>query len=95
MTIEAIYVAFWQAFTQAEDGTYNGSFKDSLGELIPYVDNTLEGTGLSEIPPNLIFDNLEVYLGITTDEVDKDTLFIYTYDDMKYGKDTNLPGDRS
>lgn len=95
MTIEAIYVAFWQAFTQAEDGTYNGSFKDSLGELIPYVDNTLEGTGLSEIPPNLIFENLEVYLGITTDEVDKDTLFIYTYDDMKYGKDTNLPGDRS
>lgn len=95
MTIEAIYVVFWQDFTKDENGVYNGSFKDSWGELIPYVDDTLEGTGLSEIPPNLIFENLEVYLGITTDEVDKDTLFIYTYDDMKYGKDTNLPGERS
>lgn len=92
-SVEGIYIAFWQDFTN-ENGNIIGSFRDSYGELIPYVDDTLEGTGLSEIPPNIIFDNLEVYIGISTDEVDKDTLFIYTYDDMKYGRDTTAPGER-
>ena len=92
-SVEGIYIAFWQDFTN-ENGNIIGSFRDSYGELIPYVDDTLAGTGLSEIPPNIIFENLEVYIGISTDEVDKDTLFIYTYDDMKYGRDTTAPGER-
>mgnify|MGYP003501879049 CR=1 FL=1 len=38
------------------------------------------------MPENIILSNLQVYSGVSLDEVGKDTLFVYTYDDLTYGQ---------
>ena len=83
--IDAIYIAFWQDFKKDTVNNFEGSFKNAYGELIEWDDGS---------PANIIFTDLEVYSGISVDEVNTDTLYIYTYDNLTYGSASTLPGER-
>lgn len=58
----------------------NWNFKANNGELISYQDSI---TG-EKLPPNILFSNLNLYLGLTADELTDDKVFLYSYDDALY-----------
>ena len=53
------------------------NFFDYVGTQIPY----------NNIPPNIIFSGLEVYLGLSTDEINEEKVYLYTHDPLEYGED--------
>lgn len=70
ISLEEIEIYFWQDF----------DFQDEQRVLIPWED---EFRGV--VPPNLFLSNFNVYLGLTTDDINDERVFLYTYDDVKYG----------
>ncbi len=70
ISLEEIEIYFWQDF----------NFQDEQRELIPWED---EFRGV--VPPNLFLSNFNVYLGLTTDDINDERVFLYTYDDVRYG----------
>ena len=49
------------------------NFFDDANQYIPVSDNA-----------NIFFDNLEIYLGMTNDQLDDEQLFLYTYDSIYF-----------
>ena len=37
--------------------------------------------------PNIVFNNLRVLLGLALDQLSEETVYVYTYDKLKYGAD--------
>ena len=70
ITLDSIEIYFWQDF----------NFRDEQRNLIPWKD---EYQG--EVPPNLFLSNFNVYLGLTTEDINDERVILYTYDDIKYG----------
>lgn len=70
ISLEEIEIYFWQDF----------DFQDEQRVLIPWED---EFRGV--VPPNLFLSNFNVYLGLTTDDINDERVFLYTYGDVKYG----------
>lgn len=70
ISLEEIEIYFWQDF----------DFQDEQRVLIPWED---EFRGV--VPPNLFLSNFNVYLGLTTEDINDERVFLYTYDDVKYG----------
>lgn len=70
ISLEDIEIYFWQDFT----------FRDQQRDLIPWKD---EFRGVA--PANLFLSNFNVYLGLTTDDINDERVFLYTYDDIKFG----------
>lgn len=64
--------------------SYN--FIDEQGKVIPYEAEYINPDGSHDLLPyNIYFDNLEVLLGLTTDECSTDRVFLYTYDNIQFG----------
>jgi hypothetical protein len=64
--------------------SYN--FIDEQGKVIPYESDYINPDGSHDLLPyNIYLDNLEVLLGLTTDECSTDRVFLYTYDNIQFG----------
>lgn len=68
------------------------NFLDEVGKPIPAMVDTIpgvadEGLPNSEetVPGNLNISAIKVYLGLTSEEIGTDKVFLYTYDDIFYG----------
>lgn len=81
MVLTGIKIYFWQDF----------SFADEQNTPIPYTAVSLAPDGVtanySDMPSNLILANLEVYLGLTSADIDDEKVLLYTYDDVYFGRD--------
>jgi len=55
---------------------------DETFTAIPYEDNSG-----NLYPANIIINNLTLSMGVDVNEFDVDKVFVYTYDDLYYGKD--------
>lgn len=62
-------------------------FVDQYNINIAYQDPVSTDPAANNLPPNIIVNDLQVMLGLTTDECTTDRVFLYTYDDMYYGWD--------
>ncbi len=71
------------------DGTVHQisyNFIDEHGVVIPYESETQNPDGTYDLLPyNIYYDNLEVLLGLSTDECETDRVFLYTYDNIQFG----------
>lgn len=65
------------------------NFVNVLGENIPYREADDADRGVIT-PTNLNFSDLNIYLGMTTEELKSDKAFLYTYDNLRYGEDTGV-----
>ena len=70
--LNRIDIFFWQ----------DHNFVDYTGKYIPYA----MANG-DDMPANILLSNLDVKLGLTTDECQTDRVFLYTYDDVYFGYD--------
>lgn len=52
------------------------NFFDYTGTQIP-----------ADIPPNIAFTDIQVYLGLSTQEINEEKVYLYTYDSLEYGED--------
>lgn len=55
------------------------AFFDNQGNVIP-----------SDVPANLIFSDLDVYLGMTADDINDERVILYTQDPIEYGANPSL-----
>lgn len=72
LRIDRIDIYFWQ----------DHNFLDETFTAIPYEDNSG-----NLYPANIIINNLTLSMGVDVNEFDVDKVFVYTYDDLYYGKD--------
>lgn len=70
LNIHSIKMYFFQDF----------EFADSLNAPISYKANQSP----PHIPPNILFDNINVYLGISAEDIKEDTSLLYTFDSRSY-----------
>lgn len=63
------------------------NFVNILGENIPYREADDADRGMVT-PTNLNFSDLNIYLGMKTEELKSDKAFLYTYDSLRYGENT-------
>lgn len=106
LTLDRVDIFFYQnTDTIIDNGYYikNGqrvtqtmayNFVSDQGELIPYTYQDQDGSNYL-LPFNIYYNNLEVLLGLTTDECSTDRTLLYTYDDVMYGEDPFDPNARS
>lgn len=77
-------------------------FEDEQKTLIPWCydeivkdENGIEYIRQTAVPPNLFLSNIEVFLGLTVDDINEERVFLYTYDDIKYGHEPERTENRS
>lgn len=89
-------ISAYQSLTNIKIYFYQDcQFRDAAGTIIPYYEGVREDGELNMLPANLIIEGLDVYAGLTTDSIQDDKLFLYTYDNIFYGKqagDMREPG---
>lgn len=56
-------------------------FADSTNKLIPYVDDSG-----NLFPANIIVSDLHVYLGLGSEDINTEKVFLYTYDSLSYSE---------
>lgn len=79
ISVSEIKIYFWQ----------DHNFYDEGKTYIPW-----RNANLDLYPSNLSFSDLEVYLGLTVDEINDERVFLYTYDDITYGAHPEKMEDR-
>ena len=69
------------------------NFKDYRRDFIPYIqDGQFDSEGNEMLyPPNIYYDNLQVLLGITTEECKNDRVLLYTHNNLTYGESMYAP----
>lgn len=69
------------------------NFKDYRRDFIPYIqDGQFDSEGKEMLyPPNIYYDNLQVLLGITTEECKNDRVLLYTHNNLTYGESMYAP----
>ena len=73
--IQGIQVYFWQ----------DHNFLDEYGSAIPWQQTTDSGE-LIPVNPNIKMAGLRVLLGMEADEIAEETVFLYTYDSLSFGR---------
>lgn len=73
------------------------TFVDEFGDQIPVTlpSGTLGKAGYRNGIDNIFIDGVEVFLGLEADEIGKEKVICYTYDDVIYGKDPLSTVDRN
>ena len=91
-----IDISNYQSITNIKIYFYQDcQFRDAAGGIIPYFEGVKPDGELNMLAPNIIIEGLDVYAGLTTDSIQDDKLFLYTYDNIFYGKqagDMREPG---
>ena len=63
------------------------NFADSMNTPIQYE----EENGVPVIPENIIFDNVNIYLGVSAEDIKDETTFLYSYNALSYSsKETRI-----
>ena len=73
--VQSIQVYFWQ----------DHNFLDETGAYIPYQQETEDGR-LIDVNPNIKIKGLRVLLGMDAEEIADETVFLYTYDPLEFGR---------
>lgn len=80
ISVSSIRIYFWQDHNFYDEGNKYIAWRNANEELYP---------------ANISFSDLQVYLGLTTDEINDERVFLYTYDDITYGENAEEITDRA
>lgn len=80
ISVSSIRIYFWQDHNFYDEGNKYIAWRNANEELYP---------------ANISFSDLQVYLGLTTDEINDERVFLYTYDDITYGENAEKITDRA
>lgn len=80
ISVSSIRIYFWQDHNFYDEGNKYIAWRNVNEELYP---------------ANISFSDLQVYLGLTTDEINDERVFLYTYDDITYGENAGEITDRA
>ncbi len=87
LSISSIDLQFYQ------DETFVDEFGDKIPVALP--SGELGKAGYRNGVDNIFIDGVEVFLGLEADEIGKEKVICYTYDDVIYGKDPLSTVDRN
>lgn len=87
LSISSIDLQFYQ------DETFVDEFGDKIPVTLP--SGKLGEAGYRNGVDNIFIDGVEVFLGLEADEIGKEKVICYTYDDVIYGKDSLSTVDRN
>ena len=71
LNIHSVKIYFYQDY----------AFADGDNNIIVYDDYN---NGQPAIPPNILFDNVNIYLGISAENIKDETVLLYSYDQLGY-----------